>query len=162
MSHNPNEIKAISVVQPWATLIAIGAKRIETRTWATGWRGRLAIAASGTIPRASKELCAAEPFRSVLADAGVVTWHDLPRGAIVALARIEQVIPTTRIAMDRLLAGAGHEGVFGDYSPGRYGWVLADVQRVRPVVPAKGRLGLWAPPYIPLENRHPLDARSAS
>jgi hypothetical protein len=41
-------IKAISVKQPWANLIASGEKTIETRKWATNYRGRLLIASSKT------------------------------------------------------------------------------------------------------------------
>ena len=33
-------VKALSLTQPWATLVAMGAKRIETRSWATSYRGR--------------------------------------------------------------------------------------------------------------------------
>lgn len=37
------QLKALTLWQPWATLIAIGAKRIETRGWATSYRGPLVI-----------------------------------------------------------------------------------------------------------------------
>lgn len=36
-------MKAITLMQPWATLVAIGAKRLETRSWSTNYRGPLAI-----------------------------------------------------------------------------------------------------------------------
>jgi len=39
-------VKAISVKQPWANLIASGKKCIETRTWSTKFRGRLLIVSS--------------------------------------------------------------------------------------------------------------------
>ena len=39
-------MKALSVKQPWANMIASGAKTIETRTWATPYRGRLLIISS--------------------------------------------------------------------------------------------------------------------
>jgi len=39
-------MKAISVRQPWANMIASGKKTIETRTWSTRYRGRLAICSS--------------------------------------------------------------------------------------------------------------------
>jgi len=39
-------MKAISLKQPWATLIASGKKTIETRTWPTNYRGDLLICAS--------------------------------------------------------------------------------------------------------------------
>lgn len=32
-------MKAISLWQPWASAIAVGAKRVETRSWATKYRG---------------------------------------------------------------------------------------------------------------------------
>lgn len=39
-------MKALSVKQPWANLIASGAKTVETRTWATPYRGDLLIVSS--------------------------------------------------------------------------------------------------------------------
>ena len=39
-------MKALSLRQPWANLIACGKKTIETRTWATDFRGELLIASS--------------------------------------------------------------------------------------------------------------------
>jgi len=39
-------MKAISLWQPWATLISIGAKRIETRSWETLYRGSIVIHAA--------------------------------------------------------------------------------------------------------------------
>ncbi len=44
-------MKAITLHQPWATLVAVGAKRIETRSWATSYRGPLAIHAARTTPQ---------------------------------------------------------------------------------------------------------------
>jgi hypothetical protein len=36
-------MKAITIIQPWATLIALGEKKFETRSWTTKYRGPLAI-----------------------------------------------------------------------------------------------------------------------
>lgn len=43
-------MKALSLTQPWATLVAIGAKKIETRSWSTSYRGPVAIHASKGYP----------------------------------------------------------------------------------------------------------------
>lgn len=43
-------MKALSVKQPWANLIAAGEKTIETRTWATDYRGKLLIVSSKKPP----------------------------------------------------------------------------------------------------------------
>lgn len=36
-------MKAVTISQPFATLVALGAKTLETRSWATKHRGDLAI-----------------------------------------------------------------------------------------------------------------------
>lgn len=41
-------MKALSIKQPWANLIAAGEKTIETRTWATNYRGPILIVSSKT------------------------------------------------------------------------------------------------------------------
>ena len=43
-------MKAISIKQPWANMIASGKKTIETRTWPTKYRGDLLIVSS-RVPR---------------------------------------------------------------------------------------------------------------
>lgn len=43
-------MKALSVKQPWANLIASGEKSIETRLWGTEYRGPLLIVSSRTPP----------------------------------------------------------------------------------------------------------------
>jgi hypothetical protein len=67
-------VKALTLTQPWATLIAVGAKRIETRSWATDYHGQIAIhAAKGLGPVGGKrglyEQCLEQPFRDVIAEA---------------------------------------------------------------------------------------------
>ena len=42
-------MKVLSLWQPWATLMAIGAKKIETRHWYTRYRGPLVIHAAKTL-----------------------------------------------------------------------------------------------------------------
>ena len=64
-STQPNGIqtmKALSVKQPWANLIARGRKTIETRTWATTYRGPLLIVSSKrpNIPPAGSAVAIAE------------------------------------------------------------------------------------------------------
>ncbi len=39
-------MKAITIWQPWASLLACGAKQYETRSWATSYRGPIAIHAA--------------------------------------------------------------------------------------------------------------------
>ena len=56
-------MKALSVKQPWANMIAEGEKTIETRTWSTDYRGEILIvsARDPDIPPAGCAV-AARPF----------------------------------------------------------------------------------------------------
>ena len=59
-------MKAITLTQPWATLVAMGAKQVETRSWSTAYRGQIAIHAAKGYPKEARELCETEPFKSIL------------------------------------------------------------------------------------------------
>lgn len=163
-------MKVLTLTQPWATLVAIGAKQIETRSWATTYRGPLLIhAAQGLGPggmRGLRALAGHEPFFSTLAD---ITAHTpeksivdavvdaMPRGAIVAQCELlgcELVgyeWPDNQAVYYTGKKGRAHHGhkltpqerAFGDYTLGRYAWLLSDVRPLAVPIPAKGQLGLW-------------------
>ncbi len=166
-------MKALTLTQPWATLVAYGEKRIETRSWMTHYRGPLAIHAGKGFPLADRNLCGREPFRSALRRVGLgglglmAPEQVLPRGAVVAIVNLSSVTPTETIDWRYPPSHATpDEEAFGDYSPGRYLWVLEDVVRLDAPLVARGSLGLWtpepgviavleayAPPWVPLEER---------
>ena len=58
-------MKALSVTQPWATLIATGQKQIETRSWGTRYRGPLYIHAAKRFPAYASPLQAQVGFSGV-------------------------------------------------------------------------------------------------
>lgn len=62
-------MKAISIKQPWANLIAYGIKTIETRTWKTKYRGRLLIVSS--------KKPSMYPCGSIVAVADIVDCRDM-------------------------------------------------------------------------------------
>jgi activating signal cointegrator 1 len=163
-------MKAISLWQPWASAVAVGAKRVETRSWATGYRGPLAIHAARRF--VWRELCA---FHSSWNWTGALwalrwgmqpglpkEWRDapletkLPFGAVVAVCELVDCRPTDSFTVAELKTTRQpdpsvcesprlyqwNEGMMGDFTPGRFGWVLADVRAVGPI-PAAGRQGLW-------------------
>jgi activating signal cointegrator 1 len=136
-------MKALTVTQPWATLIAIGAKHVETRSWTTGHRGPLAIHAAHRFPAWARELCRTDPFRLVLDQVGMTGPEALPRGMVVATCRLAAVQPTSGPLPAAWPVGR-HEVVFGDYRPGRYAWLLTDITPLAHPVLARGALGLWS------------------
>jgi len=138
---------ALTLTQPWASLVAIGAKKIETRSWGADlWDEPLLIHAamkSRSIGgnRGLAELCAKEPFASALEGAGL-TAATLPKGAIVAEALVECVLPVEDVE-DEL---SDRERAFGDYRPGRFAWKLSQVFPLLEPVSCSGALRLWTPP----------------
>lgn len=141
-------MKALTLTQPWATLVAIGAKKIETRSWPTNYRGLLAIhAATGLGPVGGEqglmELCRREPFRSKLIAAGYLGTPALPRGAIVAVCRLDSIYRITEQGIEGFNPQPpANELAFGDYTPGRYAWVLTEVRAHEPIE-TRGYQGLW-------------------
>lgn len=135
-------MKVLTLTQPWATLVAIGAKKIETRAWKTSHRGPLAIHAASGFPAWAAGLCDEEPFSSLLRSAGCTSASQLPRGVIVAVCDLVGCEPTENI---RLRPGFSmtYEYAFGDYREGRWGWRLENVRRLPVPLPARGHLMLW-------------------
>lgn len=148
-------MKVLTLSQPWATLVAIGAKKIETRSWNTRYRGPLLIHAAAGLGPVGGVLglgaqCSVEPFWGVLHAADYMRSDMLPRGAIVAVAELVSVIPTeilnrqgSWIIDTDTWSMTDQERAFGDYTPGRYAWLLSDVQALPTPIPVKGQLGLW-------------------
>jgi len=131
-------MKAITLTQPWATLVAIGVKRIETRSWRTFYRGPLAIHASKRISDSEFRDFNGETISLVLEAHDIHSFHDLPLGVIVATCTLVRIL---RIYPDNVPAVP--EFCFGDYTAGRWAWYLSDVKALAEPVPAKGNLGLW-------------------
>lgn len=134
-------MKAITLWQPWATLIAIGAKRFETRSWGHAYRGPLAIHAGQKAARPSE---LGPMFRLAMEKAQVET---LPRGAVLCVCSLRQiVISPARISGEE----RAQELAFGDHTPGRRLWWLSDVMAFRDPLHFKGAQGLWD--WEPPEN----------
>lgn len=176
-------MKAISLWQPWATLMAINrrnealgtypshkAKGIETRSRAIRYRGELAIHAAKHWRRELHNLCSAEPFRRVLVGGGYAPASDtceLPFGAIVAVGRLVDVRRTEDLrAVPTVIIGPwtwrvdAIEKAFGNYDDGRYGWLFADVRALPHPVPCRGyQMTPWdVPPEVEAQVREQLGA----
>jgi len=140
------------MTQPWATLVAIGANVIETRDWPTKYRGPFAIHAAKGFPPEAQALCRRQPFRDALRAAGYESADELPRGAVVAVVNLQSLLVCDKSTLKEVRSRSkrgelpAHEADFGDFSGGRYGFVLDDVHRVEPPVAARGMLGFWELP----------------
>lgn len=174
-------MKAISLWQPWASLIACGAKRYETRSWAPPREligQSIAIHAAKKIDRGAAEFAQDliygqhEPGGFELAEKLAASFEKcpadlfgffgeavLPIGCVVAVVRLETAfmlgepdeaaaVPAARIER-RVTVNPMREHCvvpydpWGDYSPGRWAWLLTVVKPLNPPVAMKGRQGFF-------------------
>lgn len=172
-------MKAITIWQPWASLWACGAKKFETRGWATSYRGPIAIhAAEISIYRvlrqvfplgewdyapdfkAKQELMNAvrKAFGTASTGKDIIQYlSELPRGAVIATADLidchEIVLHGGRglssespgwLETDRgIYEPTEQELLFGNWTPGRYAWEIANAKMLPEPIPAKGKQRIW-------------------
>jgi hypothetical protein len=145
-------MKAITILQPYASLIACGAKKIETRSWPTKYRGTIAIHA-GLSHKYSGKVREAPFYEALCHDKNsnvCYKWDSmpdsLPYGIVIAIADLIDCIEINESHIYylklHLKDGVGNEYAFGDYEIGRYAWILDNVRKIDPV-PAKGMQRLW-------------------
>ena len=136
-------MKVLSLLQPWASLVIMGAKKYEVRSWQTAYRGPLLIHASAAKPtRREKQLFEqADYFKTFIQN---TDW--LPYGALIGKVDLAAVYSTDWL-LQHLEEDPQHhwpqELAFDDYSPGRYAWKLEQPVPLAYQLPVKGTLGLW-------------------
>lgn len=133
-------MKAISLWQPYATLIAIGAKHYETRSWSTDYRGTLVIHAAKRWTREEERYALMPNFASVLKASGLNPLH-LPLGCAICVVDLVDIWTTERAVWKEGIDA--QEMAFGNYGPGRFAWQLANVRVLNPPIPAQGKQGLF-------------------
>ena len=147
-------IKAITIHQPWASLIAAGFKEYETRSWETGYRGLIAIHAGKSKPKLTYA-----DFESLGPDELSQLPDPMPLGAVVAVARMVDCTLTSQLLDEDKISG--RETEMGNFARGRFGWKLEIMKVFDDPIPARGQQGLWewdgwdgvideTPPPVPL------------
>ena len=153
---------AITLWQPWASLVAAGAKPFEFRSWPAPKRlidKRVAIHASAR-PVKTAELqelmlklegpnrretgLRPGPALDLLERAwNAKRW--LPLSSVVCTVTLGQPIRNKELAA-RLGVAWTNDSDRDEHS--NWGWPLTDVKRLEPMVPARGAQGwwLWTPP----------------
>ena len=147
---------AITLHQPWALLIALGIKAVETRSWPAPERligQTIAIHAGKKIVK--QPGCLVE--KEMLVRIGRDWRRAIPSGVVLAtatltgMARVKQVNPTTGHAVHDgstevgCAVGLGQTRIdsWGDFSPGRWLWFLADVRALPVPSPTIGHQSFW-------------------
>lgn len=137
-------MKGITIWQPWAQLLVTGIKKNETRSWQTHYRGEILIHAAKQNPLRGMEMISDAAWKKALISLGLHNNLDpieqFPTGVIVGKAKLVDC----RQIDDRLIQSlSAEELAYGDFTPGRYAWVMEDPEVFKQPIPAKGKQGLW-------------------
>jgi len=111
-------LRALTVRQPWASLIVTGRKNVENRSWNTRYRGPLVIHAGLGIDKDGLTA-----HKSLLPD-------EVPHGCVLGVVDLLNVVRDSKSAWAE---------------PGMYHWVLANPRALSRPLEASGKLGLWTP-----------------
>lgn len=128
-------MKALSLWEPWATFMALGLKKVETRSWKTDYRGPLLICA------AKRKMTSVDTLfrREVEITSGLsIEPHYGLALCVVNLIRcdlIREFFPPTVL-----------EHFLGNYTPGRYAWTTTNLRLINPF-PVTGSQGLFEVEY---------------
>lgn len=142
-------MRGLTLWQPWASLVAIGVKNYETRSWKTDFRGLLAIHAAKRRP----VYMGGETEKIMLHELNAegIGWMELPLGAFVATCQLIDCFPVEDLWPE--LRELENEQHFGNWGAGRFAWALTDIRRVDPPLKHSGNQGLW---YVPMEKAKEL------
>lgn len=127
-------MKGLSLLEPWASGVALGLKGNETRGYRTKYRGDLAICASKGL--AGFEMA---PELTAYVRRRMPEWSTFKSGVVVAVANLVNCRRTLEIR-SRLTE---LERSMGDYRAGRWAWIFSRVWPLRNPVPITGRQSVF-------------------
>ncbi len=128
-------MKVLSLTEPFATLIKEKKKLIETRSWKTNYRGELYIHASMTKP--AKNDLENEELMSLIENKKMNFGH------IICKCILVDCVYMTEEYINDMKENNYQEYICGEYSVGRYAWILEEVELLDKPIFAKGHLGVW-------------------
>ena len=129
-------MKVISLLEPWASLIKEKVKHIETRSWATKYRGELYIHASKRN-LTKQNLIDYKELLSLLSET------NFEYGFIIAKCKLVDCVLMDAALIKEISENHPKQYLCGDWQVGRYAWLLEDVEALEEPIPAKGQLGIW-------------------
>lgn len=128
----------LTVRNPWAWALAVGAKNVDNRSNGVSYRGPLAIHAGLAL---SERGVADERIWNVWCQHRYpYGYAGLPTGAIIAVAELVECHPDTGCC--RPWGESQYQEAGGQLRTGIWHWLLEDVRRLPEPVPAIGGLGL--------------------
>lgn len=148
-------MKALTIMQPRASLLACGAKQYETRSWATKYRGEIAIHAAAKDPHGAliklpwniQKAMYESLYKAFDIESGAIA--KMPTGAIIAMAELVNCHEITRQFIwdieKKYLEPlrTPPEMLFGTFTIGRYAWEFKNMKILDEPIQVKGFQRLW-------------------
>jgi ASCH domain. len=134
-------MQALTIHEPWATLLVKGKKQFETREWYRNYRGLLAI-------HSGKQSVKIEDYplglEEILDDLEITQAAiNINKGKIIAIATLKEI----HLMTDKFINEQSDiERLTGFWQPGNYAWELTDIKPLPKPIPARGLPGLWEVP----------------
>lgn len=137
----------LTLYEPWGSLIMLGEKEFETRSFSIKHRGPLLIHASKRSDDLKEILRGRNLYCDVLSAHGFTSASDFTPGAALGIVDMVDCLPSEQVR-DTL---SSREKSFGNYADKRFAWKLANIRRFEAPIPMKGMQGLYQvdPQYLP-------------
>ncbi len=134
IKHPDKSLPALGIRQPWAELILRGLKTIEIRSSQTHIRGPIYVYASKKLAKT--------PHAEKAAEKAGINVEELPTGVLIGTVEITDSFPASQ-------KHAAASGVPAEILKGKYGWELANLQRMQNlIVPDYLPYGVWFYPFM--------------
>jgi phage N-6-adenine-methyltransferase len=142
----PNTLKAISLWQPWASLISLGLKHYETRSWKTSYRGKLLICSTAKFTKIQHQ-----QYLKICNEVELPPWDEdnFPHGQVIAICDLVDCVEMTP---EFIAQQSQTEILCGDWQVGRYAWKLKNIQPITEPFAVKGKQGLFNIPSTNFES----------
>lgn len=128
-------MKVLTLIEPWATFIKDGYKKIETRNWKTYYRGELYIHTS--LSKIQKKVLENENLCKLF------NLDDIKYGYIICKCNLVDCIYMTEEFINEIKNNNYLEYLCGEYKVGRYAWILDNIEVLKCPIETKGHLGIW-------------------
>lgn len=129
-------MKTLSIKQPWASLIVLGIKDVENRSWSTDFRGKVYIHASKVPVKGLWNNLNREQVHEAIKSNKIDNYTVLPYGAIIGTVEIADIVKN-------------YDSIWAEKN--QYNWVLKNpVLFDKPIENVKGKMLLWD--YIELKK----------
>lgn len=126
-------MKVISIKEPFATLLMLNIKHIETRSWKTNYRGELYIHASGKS--VAKEFLTNDIVLELIKDMKMNYGNIICKGNLVDCIYMDETF------IEEIKKNTC-EYACGSYEVGRYAWIFDKLEPIKPIS-TKGKLNIW-------------------